>query len=174
MFSTSHFIKSVVLIAAISAAAHATNFNLNSLTPSGPVSGNTPTADYKFEYNQQGNPVESGDTCLIDHLTSSFSGLTATVEWAPAAGVDLDVIYLKAGNEYVFWDLSAIDWSAYTGFTVTNAWIRNPNGKTHPLLGISHLALDGDCRTTSVPDAGATAALLGLGLAGLVAIRRRK
>lgn len=166
--------KAAVFSSAISAAAYATTFNLNSLTPTGPVSGNTPPADYKFEYDQQGHSLETGDICLVDHLTSSFSGLTATVEWSPAGAIDLDTIYLKAGNQYVSWDVSSIDWSAYTGFTVTNSWIRNPNGKTHPLLGISHIALDGECRPHNVPDAGATVFVLGLGLLGLIGLRRRR
>jgi hypothetical protein len=171
-----NLVKSLILACAFSAASYATNFNLNTLTPTGPISGNIGDAqhpvDYKFEY-KDGQPSETGDACLIEHLTSSFSGLTATVEWTPAGSIDLDTIYLKAGNFYVSWDVSSIDWTAYTGFTVTNVWILNPNGRKHPPLGISHIALDGECRHVNVPDAGATAALLALGLAGVVGLRRR-
>jgi hypothetical protein len=172
-----NLVKSLILACAFSAASYATNFDLNTLTPTDPQSDNIGNdqnpVDYKFEYDEHSNPRETGDACLIEHLTSSFSGLTATVEWAPAGSIDLDTIYLKAGSFYVSWDVSSIDWTAYTGFTVTNAWIRNPNGKKHPLLGISHIALDGECRHVNVPDAGATAALLALGLAGVIGLRRR-
>lgn len=168
MISTLNLFRSLVIASAMSAAAYATNFNLNSLTPTGPITGNTPAADYKYGVNPAG---ETGVSCLVDDLTTTVTGLTATIEWGTAGAVDLDTIFLKAGNQYVYWDVSAIDWTAYTGFYVTNDWIRNPNGRTHPLLGISHVSLDGNCR--SVPDAGATVLMLALGLSGAIGLRRR-
>jgi hypothetical protein len=166
-------IKSLAILTGLTVSAYALSFDLNTLTPSAPISGNTPGG---VEYKADASPAaESGDSAWIAALTSNISGLTADVSWSPAGSIDLETIYLKAGNQYVSWDVSGIDWSLYSGFHVTNSWIRNPNGRTHPLLGISHLSLTGDRHPPHmVPDSGATVGLLGLGLAGLGFIARRR
>jgi hypothetical protein len=148
-------------------------FNVNTLTPGPVVNDNTPDTDYKFDVD---GAAESGLPALVDALETEISddGFTMLTKWSPAGSVVINSVYLKAGNFYILWDTSSVDWSIYSGLYFTNDVIVNPNGKTHPLLGISHESLNGyTVPPPSVPDSGTSAILVGLGLISLGLFRRK-
>jgi hypothetical protein len=147
-------------------------FNVNTLVAGPIVKDNTPASDYKFDVD---GAAESGLPSLIGALDTQISddGFTILTTWNPAGSVVINSVYLKAGNFYVLWDTSSVNWSLYSGLYFTNDLIVNPNGRTHPLLGISHESLNGYTVPTSVPDSGTSAILVGLGLISLGLFRRK-
>jgi hypothetical protein len=97
---------------------------------------------------------------------------TATITYTGPSALDLDlsVILVKDGQAgWTLWD--ARTWtSAFDTIVVDNSLLwNNPNA----LGGISNIQIFGKTGT-SVPDGGATAALLGIGVLGLAAVRRKK
>jgi hypothetical protein len=142
-------------------------FNVNSLGAPVVTEGNV-NGDYKFDVDTS---TESGLASLVNSLTTVISddGLTAMTTWSPPGSIDINTVFLKAGNQYAAWDTSGVDWSTYSGLYVTqNAIMNNPE---NAFLGISHETLNGGA---TVPDGGTTAVLLGLGLVGLSLIGRRR
>jgi hypothetical protein len=143
-------------------------FNVNSLgAPDAIVDGNI-NGDYKFDVD---TTTESGMASLVSSLTTVISddGLTAMTTWSPPGSIDINTVFLKAGNQYAAWDTSGVNWSTYSGLYVTqNAIMNNPE---NAFLGISHETLNGG--STSVPDGGTTAVLLGAGLVVLGLLGRR-
>ena len=143
-------------------------FNVNSLGAPVVTDGNI-NGDYKFDVDTS---TESGMASLVSSLTTVISddGLTAMTTWSPPGSIDINTVFLKAGNQYAAWDTSGVDWSSYSGLYVTqNAIMNDPE---NAFLGISHETLNGG--GNSVPDGGTTAVLLGLGLLGLGLLGRRK
>jgi hypothetical protein len=142
-------------------------FNVNSLGAPVVEDGNV-NGDYKFDVDTN---TESGLASLVSSLTTVISddGLTAMTTWSPPGSIDINTVFLKAGNQYAAWDTSGVNWSTYTGLYVTqNAIMNNPE---NAYLGISHETLNGG---VSVPDGGTTAVLLGAGLLVLGLLGRRK
>jgi hypothetical protein len=161
------------LLAAVAAVALScssyglTIFDVNAVLGDGAVvlNTNTPDTDYKFDVPG----TESGDTDTYETVISN-GGLTATVTWSPTGSVSVSDIYLKAGNDYIYWDTSAVDWSTYDGFSITNDQLLNTgSGKAHE---ISHISVNG--AGASVPDGGATIVLVGASLLGMSFLVRRK
>lgn len=161
-------IASLALMVSLVAPASAlSTFDVNAVLGNGTVvAGNTPNLfDYKFDVPAS----ESGD--LADLLsTTIINGVTALVVWSPIGSMDIDAIYLKAANSYIFWDTTGVDWSTYDSFQVTNTQIKNRNGVAQ---GISHVQLDGTYTPPGVPDSGTSAILVGLGLIALGLFRRQ-
>ena len=147
------------------------SFNVNSLGAADEFPGNTPAADYKFDVPA----TESGSAFWTGALSTVISsdGLTAWVTWSPLGSLSFDEIMVKAANAYLVWDTSSVNWAAYSGFFVTQDQIIQGKGKGASFNGISHVSINGDA-ITRVPDAGATVLLIGLGLAGLAIVTRRR
>jgi hypothetical protein len=169
-------LASLALIGALVTQANAlTIFDVNAYGDANPGletyhDGNTPNVfDYKYDAPGENPAQESGE--YADLLETSISGFTATVTWAPTGSMFFNNIYLKAGNKYIQWDVSGVDWSTYDGFSVTNDHIKNRPGNA--FLGISHVQADGGITTKNVPDSGASAILVGLGLISLAFFRRK-
>jgi hypothetical protein len=142
-------------------------YDVNAMLGDGTVvlDTNTPDTDYKFD-------VPGTESGAVDTFATVISngGLTATVTWSPTGSVSVSDIYLKAGNDYIYWDTSAVDWSTYDGFSITNDQIFNAGSGN--AKAISHISVNGG--GSSVPDGGATVVLLGLGLVGMSVIARRR
>ncbi|HEX2898395.1 MAG TPA: hypothetical protein VHS96_01625, partial [Bacteroidia bacterium] len=133
---------------------------------------------YSYDYD-----IDSGDTDgpLAPFLTTTPSGITATVTWNPTGSLTFTTIYLKAGGGgnsgggYLVWDVSGVDWSIYDGFSITNTLLTHP--KNGQALGISHFNAVGATvppPPPSVPDTGISAILLGLGMISLGLLRRKR
>lgn len=122
---------------------------------------------YKFDAPNS----EEGSTAAKNAFSTAISnnGMTATVSWLAGTLVDFTKIYLKGGPNHVWWDVSAVDWSLYTCFSVTNTSLLNNGGQ---VAQISHVRVDGSM--TQVPDSSSTLALLGVGLAALGLVARRR
>lgn len=131
---------------------------------------------------------ESGSRTGRGQLDTEFSvrDLMGTITWNDAPAPDLDLVVLQAGNYYVTWDLSNVDLSSYDALDVINDMIRKDRGSNRLLLGIDSISLYGRAGTPTpvppptapepvftTPDGGSTMGLLGLGMAGLVVLRRR-
>jgi len=140
-------------------------FDVNSLDPGVTSTGNITLPYYKVDFENP--PVESGNAAAIAAIDFMLSpdGNSALFTWSPQGSQTFSSIALKQATSYTTWDTSAVNWANYTGFYVTNTQI-NP-------LGISHITMAGAPGTT-VPDGGATAALLGLGLVAVSFFARRK
>ena len=165
---------SMAIVAPASAAPNldwdlSTSFNVNSL--SGTVlPGNDAGSDYKYDAG-----VESGLIELINALSTVISsdGLTAWVTWSPAGSVSIDEVILKAANAHIVWDTSGVDWSSYTGFYATQNLIAQGQGPRPSFNGISHVSVNGGT-ITRVPDSASTLLLIGLGLASVGFVARRR
>ncbi len=94
----------------------------------------------------------------------------STISFTGGAAISCGVCYLviKDGNHnssYHFFDLAAAGWDGIEEIIMTGFWPGNG--------AISHVAIWGSTNERSVPEPG-TLALLGLGLAGFAASRRRR
>jgi hypothetical protein len=92
-------------------------------------------------------------------------------------GFDVNYIAVKAGNQFILYSLAQ---AASSGVWST-AGLLNPNGRTHPQLGLSHLAFFGNTHVVTPPPAGAVpepaswAMMLGgFGLVGAALRNRRR
>jgi hypothetical protein len=120
----------------------------------------TPT--YKSEAD---GGAEEGS--LKDDYNTSFNGDLSggTIEWdGPNYISDAAYLLVKDGNHEPAWYLFSLSgWDGQETINLSGFW---PEGGA-----ISHVAIFGG--GTSVPDGGATALLLGVGVLGLAAIRRK-
>lgn len=175
---TLNFMKKIVsllafalLVTSAGHAAHLSVYDVNAMgTFEGTASGNTPSSiggsDEVYKDNVGG--AEEGAT---SSFTTTYSAdlLTATVHID--SGIwDLTHLAIKVANSYAYWSLTGWDPTVYGSLTVTNDKIANNNGE---FQAISHVSIYGE-EGVRVPDSGATLALLGLGLAVIGIIRRRK
>jgi hypothetical protein len=96
---------------------------------------------------------------------TSFPASTTTSITLPLGG--FQYIILSWGGSTLPDDNGTADYLYYIGGTSGNFTFTQPDGANGGLSGISVFG------TRTVPDGGATVALLGLGLVGLVAFRRR-
>ena len=93
---------------------------------------------------------------------------SATIRYSGGPAITGSPIYMlvKDGNAspaWYFFNLSALGWHGTETLNLRNFW---------PAQGaISHVAIYG--HSTSVPDGGSMAMLLGLGMLGLASVRRR-
>lgn len=137
------------------------------------IAGKGITLGTEIYKQDQGAGSDAGS--LAGYYTTTFfdtptdpSGATIaqTVAGAPAPSVIAKYLLVKDGKHSPAWylfDLEALGWDGMETLSLTTFW---PGGGA-----ISHVSLHG--ARTSVPDGGATAALLGLGMLGLAAIRRK-
>ncbi len=115
---------------------------------------------------------------LASYYKTTFSNTptdpsAATIEQQVAGSLAPSVIakYLlvKDGKNSPAWylfDLEALEWNGAETLNLSGFWADVQGG-------ISHVSLYGSQPGRSVPDGGATAALLGLGVLGLAAFRRK-
>lgn len=154
--------------------ANAISFTLASsaatITP-----GNTTAAFY----NVSGDGVESGTAASLYSATfggDANNGFWVKVSFDSNPQPVLTSAFLKASNKYLWWDaadLAAFNAGTYDSIVLENTGaggIKNQNGK---YKNTSHAGLNGT-KGTNVPDGGATAALLGLGLLGIGFVARRR
>ena len=150
------------------------------------VAGNAPEDSLMgspFLYKGEPDGTEKG---AVASFTTTYSEdlKSATIK-IDAGSWDLDYIALKAGNGYVFWELTGWDPTKYDCLIIDNDQIFNTtkfklnkpnnnnkdnNDNTPNPREISHLNLYGGA--IAVPDSGATLSLLGLGLLGVAAASR--
>jgi hypothetical protein len=120
------------------------------------------TSQYKKDYD---NGAESGD--LKNSYSTSFNSSVSggSVTWdGPGIITGAQYFLVKDGNHSPAWYLFDISgWDGKESIEFSNFWL-GPGA-------ISHVAIFGG--TTSVPDGGATAILLGVGVLGLAALRRK-
>jgi hypothetical protein len=121
----------------------------------------------------QGTATDSG--ALAGYYTTTFlatpddpSGATIaqTVAGAPAPSSVAKYLIVKDGKQNPAWylfDLEELGWNGTETLNLSTFWPGNG--------AISHVSLHGTQRT--VPDGGTTAALLGLGMLGIAAVRRK-
>lgn len=115
-------------------------------------------------YNAANNP---------DLPEALAAGSTDTVTPGGGTSIDLDItgwsyLSLKWGNDeqhYYIGDDS--------GVVTFNSTVFNENSPRRPALGLSGYSLFNPGTTTTVPDAGTSVMLLGAGLLGIGALRRR-
>ena len=109
---------------------------------------------------------EEGD--FKDNYSTSFNGdhSAGTISWdGPSFISNAEYLLVKDGNHSPAWYLfSLAGWDGQEDIALSGFWPGNGS--------ISHVAIFGS--GTSVPDGGATAALLGLGMAGLAVMRRKR
>jgi hypothetical protein len=123
----------------------------------------------------QGAGSDSG--ILAGYYTTTFldtptdpSGATIaqTVAGAAAPSSVAKYLLVKDGNQIPAWylfDLETLGWNGTDTLSMSGFWPGNG--------AISHVSLYGTQPERTVPDGGATAALLGMGVLGLAAIRRK-
>jgi hypothetical protein len=109
-------------------------------------------------------PSGEGDFDAFFDVTDNGDG-TADVQWnLTGSGKELWAIGVKSGDEHIHWyGISPDQRLDSLGVQVVTA----PDN----IDSISHISFFG--KNAQVPDGGATAALLGLGLIGRAAIRRK-
>jgi hypothetical protein len=124
----------------------------------------------------QGSATDSG--ALAGYYTTTFldtptdpSGATIaqTVAGAAAPSTVAKYLLVKDGNQIPAWylfNLEALNWNGVETLSLSGFWPGNG--------AISHVSLYGSQPARTVPDGGATAALLGMGVLGLAAVRRKK
>jgi len=157
-----------VVAGLVPAASYAVPYNVNSMgTLVGTFSGNTPNGpDTFYKFNKSG--LEEGTATSTFATVIGAGGTSATITWNGSQPL-LDFLYLKAATYFVKWDISNFNDGVYDSITVANlGLITNRNNISQ---GISHVQIEGGL--SQVPDGGATLALLGLALVGLVLVRRR-
>lgn len=119
--------------------------------------------------NTSGN--EAGGS-LWANYTTTYSlppdGGTAVITWDGGAVADANYLMAKDGNDGIYiWDVSA--WDGMETITIPNPWLADQD----KLKTYSHVQFWGTTGT-SVPDGGATAMLLGMGLVAMSFIARRR
>jgi hypothetical protein len=141
----------------------------------GPITGNAPEL-YKSDVTgaNSGNGSDSGsfsgsyNTKFSNSASDPSDALISYVAGQPVITSNPAYLLVKDGNQTPAWylfNLSALGWNGTDALSLTGFW---------PDQGaISHVAIYGKTGTTRVPDGGATVALLGVGLLGLGAIRRK-
>ncbi|MBL9134286.1 MAG: hypothetical protein JNK85_00395 [Verrucomicrobiales bacterium] len=171
------FLAVVVSAMMTSLSANALCYTLDSSDSYiGPIGGNTSDTPlngvpFLYKINRDGSPAETGPA--KDTFSGSFSGgnLIATILFN-GPSPDLTYVALKAGNRWVYWNVSSVDFSLYDCIQITNDGIlKNPQGNASQ--AISHISLWGTEGTPSVPDGGSLVAMLGLALTGMGLARRR-
>lgn len=174
-----------IAVAALSlfALAHraaAVPFTLNASTAT-TVDGNTTSSFYEVA----SNGTDSGTGAAL--YTAAITGTGAVSANNPPKveiffGSNpqpiLTSAFVKAGNGYLWWDaadLAAFNGGTWTSLILVQNGLLNPPGSAY--LDISHAGINGtpgsDIPGGRVPDAGSTALLAGIALAGLLALRRR-
>jgi len=115
---------------------------------------------------------------LANYYKTTFSNTptdpsAATIEQqiagSPAPSVVAKYLLVKDGKNTPAWylfDLEVLNWNGTETLNMTGFWADVQGG-------ISHVSLYGSQPGRTVPDGGATAALLGVGVLGLAAIRRK-
>ncbi len=180
-------IAAALVMAVVSANAIPTYFVLDGSTAA-TSSGKTPTT---FWYKAEtGTPAkEEGSADATGMFTTAFggdenNGYWALVTWGSNPQPEITEVLLKAANEVLRWDeddLFAFNNGSYDGLKLVQNVIVNDNKKNEKkakatfqsnFQGTSHIQLNGG-PSTHVPDGGATLALLGLGVLGLGALRRK-
>jgi hypothetical protein len=115
-------------------------------------------------YKQNVGGSEEGDAA--DWYTTTFSNANADalIEWDGPGFLTAPIhLLVKDGNQTPAWYLFAISiWDGKSDIVLQNFWPGNGE--------ISHISLYGG--TTSVPDGGSVAMLLGMALMGLAGFRR--
>lgn len=136
--------------------------------------GNTTSSFYEVT----GVAAESGTAVALYSAAvggSESAGWWVEISFGSNPQPFLTSAFLKASNEYLWWDaadLAAFNAGTFTSIILQNSGdngLKNDNGKYH---ATSHAGLNGE-PGTRVPDGGATLGLLGLGLLGLGVLRRR-
>ena len=118
-------------------------------------------------YKKDAEPEDEEGGFELNYSTEFNGDLSGgTISWDGGSYIsDAQYLLVKDGNHEPAWYLFSLSaWDGQEDITLSGFW---PNGGA-----ISHVAIFGG--RTSVPDGGATAALLGLGVAGLAAFRRKK
>jgi hypothetical protein len=92
----------------------------------------------------------------------------ALIKYVSGTVITGNPIYLlvKDGDSNPGWYLYSLNWNGTEDIILDDFWVNPEQG------GISQISLYGSGRT-NVPDGGTTAALLGLGVIGLAAVRRK-
>ncbi|MEO5961514.1 MAG: VPDSG-CTERM sorting domain-containing protein [Opitutaceae bacterium] len=163
---------------ALGNTAHAVSFTLNNSTAT-IIGGNTTSTFYEVT----GANAESGTAAPI--FSSSIYNGPAAVSSNDPDRVEiffngpqpiLTSAFIKASNEYMFWDatdLAAFNAGIFTSIILVQNGLTNGNGQYHD---ISHAGINGtpgNSNIPGVPDGGATLALLGLGVSFLIIARRK-
>lgn len=141
----------------------------------GPIAGNTSDTPlngvpFLYKINRDATLSETGPA--KDTFSGSFSGgnLVATIQFN-GPSPDLSYVALKSGNEWVYWDVSAVNFNLYDCLQITNNGIlTNKHGISQ---AISHISLWGTPGTERVADGGGLVLMLGLALTSVGLIRRR-
>jgi len=145
------------------------------------VSGNTTSTFYEVT----GAGAESGSAAGLYSSTvpgSDATGWSVKISFGPNPQPILTSAFLKASNEYLWWDasdLALFNSGEYDSITLWNKGgpgegIGHNTGGSSPVWkfhGTSHAGLNGS-PGTSVPDGGFTLALLGMALIGVASARR--
>jgi hypothetical protein len=118
-----------------------------------------------FRANSTGTFINSAGTFTIT-LVNTNKGPTYDVTWALSAGMLLEGIYLKGGNNGNFYSAGETN----SGFGIGNAPVAGRSGKFASLSHFDFFCEPGTPPT--VPDGGSAVALLGLALGGLEGLRR--
>lgn len=158
--------------------AAAVTYTLNNASAT-VVSGNTTSAFYQVS----GAGAESGSLAAIYSSTISGQGaVSAHNPWTVeivfnGAQPVLTSAFVKAGNNYLLWDaadLAAFNAGTFTSITLVQNGLFNPPHNSY--LGISHAGFTGSApaSTTSVPDGGVTAMMLGAAIVALGLVARRR
>ena len=121
---------------------------------SGPTGLGVDSGSYAASYvTTFANTPDDPSDALIDYISG------------PAIAAGPIFLFVKDGNANPGWYLYSFNWDGKEDIILNDFWINPSRG------AISHVSI---FRGTSVPDGGASAALLGLGLLALTAVRRKK
>ncbi len=168
-------IRTLLLLStlALGLSAHAITYNVNDLgVYLGAGSGNNDpgpngTVGGQPFYYKKGESAGAGAGLLT--TTLSDDKRTATLEFLSDHEVgDPFYLVLKAGPNWVYWDISSFDPNQHDRITVFNDKLLAPNGKGRD---IGHISLYGNSHP--LPDNGVTLLLLGTAVACTGAARRR-
>ena len=138
------------------------------------IAGNTTSAFYEVS----GAGVESGTAAGLFSATlggDADTGFWVKIAFGSNPQPGLTSAFLKASNEYLWWDstdLAAFNSGTFDSITLWNNGANGIKNTNNKFQGTSHAGLNGTPGTT-VPDGGSTLLLLGAGLAVLGVARRR-
>lgn len=161
----------------VSVPAQAIVFELFSSSAVVTLEGNPHPTLYEWDKDNGITLDNSGN------IFTSSSGSTGGIPWLEiffnGPQPYLTEVSLKAGGGGnsggggIVWGLSALsafNSANYDSIRLYQDALKNPSGNAH--LDISHGGINGTLESVKTPDSGTTLALLGLGLLGMIGVRR--